>query len=358
MERTLNNYSFLESFLEKCGDRVVFLCGDVSREFCEEMANVAKSMKRETEIFEVVKEQHRKRLMEATKRKRVSSMLSFLTKSKTISRFILRFIQTKADKEVIESVRNCDAVVWVGLGEDFDVFYLVDRRLVDAIMDKSFLLLSFPSKYTAEKFGINYDSYWKIFLDALNYPWEKIKTLGEELKSQLSIGNTLNVKTPSGTNFTMKFKQEDIRVFYGIVNEKALNRGKIQLQLPAGELFLELKQPEVNGKMVFDVPCLIHEQILSNVKITVENGRVIDYQSEKGEEILQKIFERKESRDISELGFGLNPAIKPCGSIYLDEKAYKTIHIGFGKMKTLGHIDFVMLNPTVYINGKELIWRF
>jgi len=65
---------------------------------------------------------------------------------------------------------------------------------------------------------------------------------------------------------------------------------------------------------------------------------------------------KKQSRVVSELGFRLNPAIKPCGSTYLDEKAYGTIHVGFGKMEMLGHADFVMSNPTVHdVNGKLII---
>jgi len=352
----MDNYEFLESFLEKCGGKVVFLCGDISREFCEKMVHITKSMNRQTGIFEIIKEQQRKRIGEATERKKIGNILSFLTRSKIMLKILLFFVQTRVDKAVIESVRRCNAVVWVGLHEDFDVFYLADRRLVDAILDKSFLFLSFPSKSTADILGINYEDYWKIFFDGLNCPWEKTKVLGEALREQLLSNNTWNVTSPLGTNFTFRFQGEKIRLFYGILNEKALKNGKIQLQLPVGELFVEIKEPKVDGKMFFDVPRILDGQVVSNIAIIVENGNVVDFHSEKGELILRKFFEQKRTRTVNEIGFGLNPAIKPCGSIYIDEKAYKTIHVGFGKLAMHGHIDLVMSNPTVHINGKRLTW--
>ena len=354
MKKPLDNYSFIGSFLEKCGENVVFLCGDVSREFCEKLSNVAESMNRNIRVFEIIKEQHRRRIGEAAERQGISKIFGFMARSQTMLKFLLLFVQSKVDKEVIESVKKCDAVVWVGLHEDFDVFYLVDRRLVNAVKEKNCLFLSFPSKTIADMLGMKYEDYWQIFFEALNYPWEKMKVLGEELRNCLINSNTLNITSPLGSDFTIKPKGEDVHLSYGI-NKKALSKGRIQLQLPAGELFMELKEPEVNGKMFFDIPCILNKQVVSNVKITVENGNVVDFQSEKGEGVLQRFFERKESRIVGELGFGLNPAIKPCGSIYVDEKAYKTIHVGFGKMRMLNHIDLVMSNPTVQANGKLII---
>jgi len=353
----LRNYSFLRSFLEKCGNNVVFLCGDVSRDFCEEMVYVAKSMNRQSRIFEVIKEQQQRRIGEVAERKEIRNILGFLTRSKTLQRFLLFFVRSRVDRAVIESVKDCDAVVWVGLHEDFDVFYLTDKRLVDSILNKSFLFLSFPSKSTAEILGINYEDYWTTFFDALNYPWEKIKALGEALREQLLNNNTLNVTSPLGTDFTLNFQKGKIRLFYGIVNEKALGRGKIQLQLPAGELFIEVEEPKVKGKMFFDVPRILDGKVVSNVTINVENGNVTSFHAQRGESILGKFFEHKRSRTVKEIGFGLNPAIKPCGSIYIDEKAYKTIHVGFGELAMLGHIDLVMSNPTVYVGEKCLKWR-
>jgi len=353
----LRNYLFLRSFLEKCGNNVVFLCGDVSRDFCEEMAYVAKSMNRQSRCFEVIKEQQRRKIGEVAERKEIRNILGFLTRSKTLRKFLLFFVRSKVDKEVIKSVKDCDAVVWVGLHEDFDVFYLTDKRVVDNILNKSFLFLSFPSRSTAEILGTNYGDYWKTFFDALNYPWEKIKASGEALREQLLNNKTLKVTSPQGTDFTVNFKEENIHLFYGILNEKALDDGKIQLQLPAGELFIEVEEPKVEGKMFFDVPRILDGKLLSNVTVTVENGNVTGFHSQRGESILGKFFEQKRSRTVKEIGFGLNAAIKPCGSIYIDEKAYKTIHVGFGELAMLGHIDLVMSNPTVYVNEKCLKWE-
>lgn len=330
--RKPSNYWFIRSFLEICGKDVVFLCGDVSKEFCEKLAGVAGSMSLQPRIYEVIKDHERRRLEQIATREELEQLSA----------------QSRADEEVIESVRGCDAVVWIGLHEDFDVFYLVDKRLVNNVLSKSFLFLSFPSRAVAVQLGMEYGDYCDIYIKSLNYPWDKMKVLGEGLKEQLIGSRSVNVTSPLDTNFSLEFKDEKFKLFYGILDEELLRKGKVQLQLPAGELYIELEEPNLEGTMVSDVPQFLNGHIVSNVMIKVSKGVVTDFKSDKGRSIFNKLFKSEETRVVSELGFGLNPAIKIYGSKFLDEKAYGTIHVGFGRMMTLGHADFVISDPTIH----------
>jgi len=334
--RKPSNYWFIRSFLEMCGKDVVFLCGDVSREYCEKLAGVAGSMSFQPRIYEVIKDHERRRLEQIATREELEQLSA----------------QSKADEEVIESVRGCDAVVWIGLHEDFDVFYLVDKRLVNSILSKSFLFLSFPSKAAAVQLGMGYGVYWDIFIKSLNYPWDKIKVLGEGLKEQLIGSQSVSVTSPLGTNFSLGLRGKKFELFYGILDEELFRKGKVQLQLPAGELYIELDETNLEGTVVSDVTQFFNGHIVSNVMIKVRKGVVTDFKSDKGRSILNKFFKSEETRVVSELGFGLNPAIKPCGSKFLDEKAYGTIHVGFGRMMTLGHTDFVISDLTIHADGR------
>ena len=78
---------------------------------------------------------------------------------------------------------------------------------------------------------------------------------------------------------------------------------------------------------------------------------------------MRKILEKENSPKVyipGELGIGLNPLSKLCGRMLEDEGALGTVHLGFGSNSTIGgenkvsfHIDMVMKDVTVFIDGKE-----
>lgn len=41
----------------------------------------------------------------------------------------------------------------------------------------------------------------------------------------------------------------------------------------------------------------------------------------------------------------------------MDEKAYRTIHVSFGRMMMLGHMDFIISNPTILADGRLIKFR-
>lgn len=221
--------------------------------------------------------------------------------------------------------------------------------------DKHSLRLSRSRRETAERLGLPYEEYFKNYLDACNTPWEEMRAVFEKLKTRLPRGKIIRVKSRQGTDFTWRYNPGSIHVWYRAVSEKALRKGILKLPLPAGEISISSgkRQLDVNGRIYFDVNKL-YDELVSGIKIIAENGRVIEYKADKGEKTLDKYFSCRDARRIYELDFGLNPSIKPCGSRYLDEKAYRTIHIRLGRPRTPLHMDFVLSNPIVYVNWYEV----
>lgn len=322
--------SLLKLFLQKSGKNVTFLCGNVSRNFCDEMAYKAKMLGAYPKVFEIIKEEERQRILETSRPKEV-------------------------DKEVVDSVIYDDAVIWVSNNEDFDVIYCVDEKFREAIMKKSFLLLSFPSPQVAEALNVSYEDYFNNFVRALSYPWEKMKAIGERIKKSLVNCRDIQVRSPFGTNFGFKLNGRDVELFYGVANEEALSKGRIQLQLPAGELFVEPKEGSAEGRIIFDIPNLIDGEIISGIKVFLKGGEVVNFHADRGEKSLKRFFLKSESRTMTELGIGLNPAIKVSGLSFLDEKAFRTVHVGFGKIGHAGHKDFVMSKPTIFADRTLII---
>lgn len=325
---TGESYGFVRSFIERTESRVVtVLCRDINRSFCEELASVIREGGGVAEVYEVVKAVQRERAIGIVTRALTSTFFSRLTivlfLFKPLFWFALRSLQTRVDVGVLSSISRSDTVVWVGLHEDFDVYFLVDRRLHEALRGKNLLLLGYPSKETAKKLGIGYEDYWKNYMNVLNTPLNLLKDVGERPRSQLTKGTTARVVTPHGTDLTVQYRPEQLEFFYGVIRGKTPEDGRLRLLLPAGELgiFSDRSIVRVDGKAFFDIPAVLCDAVVEGVEVTIKNGFVIDYNAEKNKEALDKYFKYKDSRRVFEFSFGINPAIKPCGSTYLDEKS-------------------------------------
>lgn len=356
-------FSFLEQFIIESKSRsITVLCGDINRDFCEQIASFIKNKGLEARVYEIIKAKQRERIinlvLRTTRDPLPAKLVAPLFIFASLSWILLKLLQVRVKKEVIESIEKSNAVIWIGLYEDFDVYFLVSRRIHRAMDSKHVLFLKHPTRETAEKLNITYEEYFENYLNALNISWEDLKKNAEKIKKQIELGTTLRVRTKHGTDFTLHYNPGEFRAFYGLVNEKALEKGRLVLLLPEGELsYISLKNPlRIDGRMFFDSPNILYDRVVSGVEIVAKNGYVIEYNAERGRELLDKFFKHKDMRKIYEFSFGLNPGIKPCGSIYFDEKAYRTIHVGFARPATPLHFDFVMLNPEIYVDGYKITW--
>lgn len=353
---------FVESFINRSRSRrIVILCGDLNRDFCEEISLFVKKLGVDAKVHEIIKAKQRERRIKPVMRISRNPVLAKLV----VPVFILlplfwlslRLIQVRVKREVIEDIEKSDSIIWVSLYEDFDVYFLVDQRIIRSIGYKHALLLKYPSREVAERINIPYEEYFVNFLNACNVPWDELKEIAEKLRDQISKGTVLRVQTQRGSDFTLYYEPSKFHAFYGLY-EKSLEKGLLHLLIPEGEFGIDsTKEPlKINGKLFFDLPVILYDKIVSGVEVSVKDGYVVDYSAEKGLELLDRYFKYKDSRKVYEFGFGLNPVIKPCGSIYFDEKAYRTIHIGFSRPATPLHMDFALSNPKIYVDGYELVW--
>lgn len=359
---SVGKLGFVELFINKSKSRkLVVLCGDVNRDLCEQIVLFAKNLGVDAVVHEIIKAKQRERRVKPVLKILRNPLLAKLV----VPMFILlplfwlslKLIRVRAKKEIIKSIEESDSIIWVGLYEDFDVIILVDPRITRSIRNKHALLLKYPTRETAEKLNIPYIDYFENFLNACNVPWDELKEIARKLRDQISGGSVLRVQTPNGCDFTLHYEPSKFHAFYGLY-EKSLEKGLLHLLIPEGEFGIDsYKEPlKINGKLYIDVPAILYDRVVSDIEITVENGLVVEYSARKGKELLDKYFKHKSTRKICEFSFGLNPAIKPCGSTYIDEKAYRTIHIGFSYPGTPLHMDFVISNPKICVDGYELAW--
>ena len=79
---------------------------------------------------------------------------------------------------------------------------------------------------------------------------------------------------------------------------------------------------------------------------------------------LERLLEKAgpSSRNIAEVAMGTNRRARVDVGIREAKKAWGTAHIGIGDSRSIGgmiesplHIDHILLNPTVWLDGKEIV---
>jgi leucyl aminopeptidase (aminopeptidase T) len=133
--------------------------------------------------------------------------------------------------------------------------------------------------------------------------------------------------------------------------------------LPGGEIYIAPIEDSAEGVLVID-KCLPGLLLSEPVRLVFVKGRVTQIEGGAGAEYLEKAIAQhgESTRVIAELGIGTNPQARLQGNIITDEKVLGTIHVAIGRNDFLGgrniapiHIDGVVSQPTVWIDGKILI---
>jgi leucyl aminopeptidase (aminopeptidase T) len=167
------------------------------------------------------------------------------------------------------------------------------------------------------------------------------------------------VTTKLGTDITMSIEGRTCHEDTGIVTSRGT-----YTNLPAGEGYLAPVEGTAEGKMVIDGSCagvgVVSEPIVIEVAdgfaTTMTGGRAAD-------ELLGLVSKfGKDARNIAELGIGTNDQARLSGIILEDEKVMGTVHIALGDNISMGgkvsvpsHLDLIIKEPTLLIDGTELI---
>ncbi|MFH1791218.1 MAG: aminopeptidase [Candidatus Omnitrophota bacterium] len=193
-----------------------------------------------------------------------------------------------------------------------------------------------------------------MFTRAIDIDYRKLSArIAKELR--LLFGKSrITVSTKAGTHLEMSIKGRAWMRDDGIYTKPG-SFGN----LPAGELCIAPVEGATNGVIVIDGSAPLVGRIRRPVRITVKNG----YIQHMPIPAIRKVIDRigKPARNIAEFGIGLNPKAIVTGRTLEDEKALNTVHIAIGNNVSFGgrvdcpcHLDFVLLNPSIYADGARL----
>ncbi|MFC7139646.1 aminopeptidase [Halosimplex aquaticum] len=180
-----------------------------------------------------------------------------------------------------------------------------------------------PTRALAQQAGMAYEEYADFVYDATLRDWESLAEEMGQLKEILDDGEEVRIVN-EGTDLTMSI---DGRTAVNSAASVAYDSHN----LPSGEVFTA--PYGTDGVITFDVPMTIRGRDVRDVRLTFEDGVVVDWEAGQGEAVVDEVIQTDEgSKRLGELGIGMNRGIdRPTGRILFDEKMAGTVHLALGR---------------------------
>ncbi len=133
--------------------------------------------------------------------------------------------------------------------------------------------------------------------------------------------------------------------------------------LPCGEGFIAPIEGTASGTLVVDGSIAGIGSLERPVALTVRDGHLVDATESDGQALLELLtVHGPDGTNVAELGIGTNEEAILTGNVLEDEKILGTAHVAFGASAAIGgkvqvpvHLDVVVLEPTVEIDGETLV---
>ncbi len=194
-----------------------------------------------------------------------------------------------------------------------------------------------------------------MFKTAMSVDWKAMERRTKRMAERVNAAEEVEITAPNGTEISFSIKGRIAKSDTGIITKP----GQFS-NLPAGEVFLAPLEGTANGRLILDwAPT---RKLKNPVTIHIKKGLANDVEGKEPfvKQLKDKLSERKENRNIAELGIGTNDkAVKP-DNILETEKIFGTIHIALGdnssfggKVSTPFHQDFIFFKPTVTLIHKK-----
>ena len=197
-------------------------------------------------------------------------------------------------------------------------------RTAEGSMRRS--LCQFPTQASAQEAGMSLEEYEQFIFKACNlYSKDPEKVWLEVRKHQQRIVDYLNQVQ------SIVYRNNEFEISFSTVGRTWINSDG-RTNMPSGEVFTGPVEHSVNGEVFFNYPSIFRGQELHNIRLWVEDGEVIKWQAEKGQEVLDEVFKIEGSRFFGEAAIGTNYQIQQATkNILFDEKIGGTIHMAIGQ---------------------------
>jgi len=187
---------------------------------------------------------------------------------------------------------------------------------------------------------------------------EEIRRRGWAVVTALNRGSEVRITCQNGSDLRIGLQGR-----LGIVDAGELgNRGAFG-NLPCGEGFIAPLEGTTEGTLVIDGSIAEIGLLEDPVSLTIREGHLVEASGEDGARLMELLTAHgRDGTNVAELGIGTNEEAILTGNILEDEKILGTCHVAFGASAAIGgtvqvpvHLDCVVLEPTVAIDGETIV---
>lgn len=188
-------------------------------------------------------------------------------------------------------------------------------------------LCEYPTIAHAQNAGLSLEDYADFIYNACFLYEENPQARWEEVsREQQHIVDYLNNCT------AIHYLGENIDIKFSTKGRTWINSDG-QTNMPSGEVYTAPVDDSVNGKIHFSYPSMFKGEEVEGITLWVKDGWIEKWEAEKGQELLDSIFEIDEgARRFGEAAIGTNYRIHtPVKNILFDEKIGGSVHMAVGQ---------------------------
>lgn len=192
----------------------------------------------------------------------------------------------------------------------------------------------------------------------MNADLDEVRRRGWAIVNALNSGTEVRITCRHGSDFRFGL---DGRL--GIVDAGELSTLGAFGNLPCGEGFIAPVEGTGEGTLVVDGSIAEYGLLETPTSLTIERGHLTATTGPAGAALMELLsVHGKDGTNVAELGVGTNEEAILTGNILEDEKILGTAHVAFGASAAIGgtvqvpvHLDCVLLEPTVEIDGEAIV---
>lgn len=198
------------------------------------------------------------------------------------------------------------------------------QRTADGSMDRC--LCQYPTNASAQAAEMSLEEYRRFVFDACRLyddapiqSWLKVREEQQEITDLLNRAGHIRYEGP---HIDIEFSCKD-RIW---INSDG------RANMPSGEIFTAPVDDSVQGEVYFTYPAIYRGQEVAGISLTFKDGYIVDWSAEKGQSVLDEVFQIEGARRLGEAAIGNNYNIQQMTkNILFDEKIGGTIHLAVGQ---------------------------
>jgi len=191
--------------------------------------------------------------------------------------------------------------------------------------------------------------------------FKSISRTASSLKELITGCGRISVFSNAGTHFSASIEGRNANM------ETSIGQYGKSATFPDIEVNTSIIEDSGEGKIIVDGAATGFGVFENPVELIVSKGKIVSIKGGKEAAAVKKLLDKTGDPNmyqIAEIGIGLNPFSKIYGVIIEDEAAYGTSHFGIGQNIFMGginrantHLDFVLRNPQIFLDGNELLLK-